>query len=72
MFIHNEFYKHRDGRDAVVMVLHSQQYSHGYEVMISWHILNYYGQPGPTDLVYTVFISNDHLDDWRLYEVPKV
>lgn len=70
MFERNQFYKHENGRDAVVMVLNSQQYSHGFEIHISWHILNYYGEPGPAVIVTTAFVSNEHVEEWRLYEIP--
>jgi len=69
MFIKYSYYKHTEGRDAVIQVRDVRELDEGYELMITWHCLAYHGGIyGAATQVTTIFISNEQSQFWSLYE----
>lgn len=71
MFKVDRFYKHKYGVDAVICIFHVQEYPHGYEMRVTWHILDYSRQPMGPQQVQNIFVSKEDADDWHEYEIPS-
>lgn len=69
MFNQYEYYKHSEGRDAVIQVHRARQLMQGYELVITWHCLAYHGGIyGAATQLQTIFISNEDAQFWERYE----
>lgn len=71
MFRPYSYYKHINGRDAVIFISEVQMTTTGYMVKAAWCVLDYHGQPYPPAIVRDHFISTEDAQDWNLYEVPE-
>lgn len=69
MFRQYEYYKHVEGRDAVIMVRNVRKLDQGYELEITWHILSYHGSiNAPVTKPSYIFVSNEDAEFWNLYQ----
>ena len=69
MFNKYEYYKHVEGRDAVIQVHNVRQLDQGYELTITWHILAYHGGiHGAATPFSLIFVANEDAKYWNRYD----
>lgn len=71
MFRKYSYYKHMNGRDAVMEVLDVEMTEDGYQLKAMWHILAHDGTPHPAPGgIREELISDGESEFWSLYEPP--
>lgn len=72
MFNKYEYYKHVEGRDAVIRIMDVRSTAVGYELAVTWHVTSYHGGVYPAaGPIMSIFVSQEDSEFWYLYEAKE-